>query len=198
MAKRRISSVLPHASWTTFSRHIVLWHGTIRTAAHHIGANGIDPGRFRPATDFGSGFYTTTSRHQATAWAWSKYRKLAESERATDRPAVLEFRVPLDRLAALDALTFVRGDAGHDAFWAFVSRCRNRPADTASSHLHPGRPTPNDLYDVVCGPVAKAWPPRGKTSLSDCDQFAFHTAAALAILSSAIHRGAPHFQVHPL
>jgi len=151
--------------------------------------------RGRQGLDFGRGFYTTTLRRQAGEWARSKYRNLPPADRAATNPALIRFRVSLDALAALDSLMFVRGDARHDAFWAFVYHCRNSTAGAPHRHLHPGRAAPKDWYDVVCGPVAASWPPDGRTAIPDFDQFGFHTAAGLAILHNVIDAGSPDFEI---
>ncbi len=199
MARKQVSSthVLPPA-WNQQNTHAVLWHGTIRTAADDIQANGIDLTRGRHGLDFGRGFYTTTARRQAGEWAWTKYRNLPRASRAATTPALVKFRVPLDALAALNSLMFVRGDARHDAFWAFVYHCRNSTAAAPRSHLHPGRVAPDDWYDVVCGPLAATWPPDGRTTIPDSDQFGFHTAASAAMLNNTIGAGPPAFEIIPL
>lgn len=177
-------------AWGVLGTHVELWHGCVRSHAATIQANGVSPTAGRPDVDFGRGFYTTTRRDQAERWARKKYRGLTPHKRAGDAPALIRFRVPLDRLAVLASLMFVRGDAGHDAFWSFVAHGR-----VAGSHLNPGRAAPNDWYDVVCGPLAVAWPPSGRVVFPDHDQFSFHTDAAVAILNDAMMGGPLGFAV---
>ncbi len=52
--------------------------------------------------------------------------------RGLDAPAVVKFRVPLDALAALHSMAFVRGELTHAAFWSLVNHCR-----AGNSHAHP-------------------------------------------------------------
>lgn len=177
--------------WRTLSTEVALWHGSTRSAIDQMLANGIDLNRSRLDLDFGRGFYMTTKRSQAERWAQLKYRNLSPARRASDRPALLRFRVPRGRLAALDHLVFVRADASYDAYWSFVCHCRSSTASRLNSHQHPDRAAPNDWYDVVCGPVAARWPPEGRFAFPDSDQFSFHTAGGVAILDELIDAGAP-------
>jgi len=67
----------------------------------------------RPATDFGTGFYTTTSLHQAREWANARIRRLRRSKRlraSPVQPRGLVLRFDLDRnwLASQETLVFVR------------------------------------------------------------------------------------------
>lgn len=67
----------------------------------------------RPLTDFGQGFYTTTSLHQAREWANARVRRvLAPAQRHT--AVVIQFSLDRDWLAGLDALAFARPIVG---FW---------------------------------------------------------------------------------
>jgi len=175
--------------------HVILWHGSIRSAAFDIQANGIDLTRGRNNLDFGRGFYTTTNERQARNWAYVKFRNLPPVDQAADRPALVQFRIRLDILAPLNCLMFVRGDATHDAFWSFVHQCRLSPPAVPRTHLHPSRAAPDDWYDVVCGPLAATWPPHGRVALQDSDQFSFHTTAGIGILEDVINVGQPEFQI---
>jgi hypothetical protein len=61
----------------------------------------------RPLTDFGQGFYTTTSLHQAREWANARVRRvLAPTQQHT--AVVIQFSLDRDWLARLDALAFAR------------------------------------------------------------------------------------------
>lgn len=182
-------------AWNTLNTHVILWHGSVRSAALDIRANGIDLTRGRNNLDFGLGFYTTTSRRQAENWARFKFRNLPPNVRAGERPALVRFRVPLDLLAALENLMFVRGDPAHDAFWSLVHHCRQSTTAVPRTHLHPNRASPNDWYDVVCGPLAVTWPPDGRVAIPSSDQFSFHTAAGAGILNNAIVVGHPEFEI---
>lgn len=173
---------------------MVLWHGTVSAAANDIEANGINLGAGRPNLDFGRGFYTTTRRRQAEDWARTKWSFLSRDERAAAPPVLLRFQVPLDLLAPLDSLMFVRGDPRHDSFWSLICHCRSSTAALPRTHLHPGRVAPNDWYDVVCGPVAASWPPDERLAIPGFDQFSFHTVAGVGVLNDLINAGPPEFQ----
>ena len=84
---------------------LVLYHGCDHISADSImtpvlpNQHGIHLTQSRALTDFGRGFYTTTSLHQAKNWANSRCRRqihTASSWLAT----VLSFRVDRNRLAA--------------------------------------------------------------------------------------------------
>jgi len=53
--------------WT--NQDIILYHGTTRNRAQQIQESGANPMLGRERTDFGRGFYTTTSYRQACSWA---------------------------------------------------------------------------------------------------------------------------------
>jgi hypothetical protein len=194
VAKRLTIRGVP-SRWHVSSTQIVLWHGCVDSDARNIQANGIDLTRSRNGLDFGRGFYTTTDRDRAEGWARRKHANLAPADRAMIRPAVVEFNVPLEQLARLESLLFVRGDGGHHAFWDFVHHCRSSTSAAPRSHLHPTRAAPGDWYDVVCGPLAAVWPPTGRVAISGSDQFSFHTGAGIAILSAVIAAGSPGFEI---
>src|SRR5690348_10899538 len=107
----------PPPFWT--NQHILLYHGTVDTAAAAIVAGPIRVSLVRTHTDFGPGFYTTTLQQQAHTWA----AQIAASKPGT-RPAVIELRVSRDDLAMLQALAFARGDFYADDFWSLVHYCR--------------------------------------------------------------------------
>lgn len=194
MARAVSGSGVPPA-WVSLSTHIVLWHGCLRSSAQHIQANGIMLAQSRNDLDFGKGFYTTTIRTQAERWAHVKHSWLSATARATDRPAILQFRVPLGTLAQLDSLMFVSGASDQDAFWSFVQHCRNNSQTAPRRHLNPNRTAPDDWYDVVCGPLAISWPPKGRLASPSSDQFSFHTDTTATILNNVIAAGAPDFQL---
>jgi hypothetical protein len=123
--------------------------------------------RCRPATDFGLGFYTTTSLHQAQQWANSKVRRVRRRRRTAG--LVLEFDLDRDRLAALESLVFVRAISD---FWDFVAHCR------LGGSVH-GRRGGTAEYDVVYGLVT-IWP--SLLLILDCDQISFHSQRAVGIL----------------
>lgn len=176
--------------WQTFAAQLTLWHGTLQSYASDIQATGVDLARSRNSLDFGRGFYTTTNQNQAEQWARRLHLNLAPADRRTDRPALIRFELGRAEVATLDSLAFVRSDAANGEFWAFVHHCRGSTT-SPRTHLHPGRHAPDDWYDLVSGPVALVWPPKGTTAIPDFDQFSFHTSAALAILNAAIQTGPP-------
>ncbi|HKO10180.1 MAG TPA: DUF3990 domain-containing protein [Alphaproteobacteria bacterium] len=156
-----------------------LYHGCDALAARAMQTHGIDLTRCRPRTDFGRGFYTTTSEYQAKQWANQRARRNPQNA-AKSVAIVIRFDVDRDGLAALQDLVFVMD--GPD-FYALASYCR-----TGSMPLH-GRARP---YDVVYGPVS-LWQQR--LVIKDCDQISFHTPEALDVLSSPqLHaQGNPYF-----
>lgn len=184
--------------WRILNTHVDLWHGCLATDAQNTQANGIDLTRSRNGLDFGRGFYTTTDRDRAVRRARRKHAYLFPAVRAATRPSVLRFRVPLEHLARLESLMFVRGDAGHNAFWSFVHHCRRGSGGAPRAHLHSTRAVPEDWYDVVCGPIAAVWPPEGREALPDSDQFSFHTRAGIARLNRVIIAGPPAFETTDL
>jgi hypothetical protein len=100
----------------------------------------------RPLTDFGQGFYTTTSLHQAREWANARVRRvLAPTQQHT--AVVIQFSLGRDWLARLDALAFARPIVD---FWDLVTDCRYGfpPHQRSGSQA---------AYDGVYGPVT-IWP----------------------------------------
>lgn len=150
---------------------VALFHGTNTTA--HNGPTTLYSSYFysvnlslcRANSDFGRGYYTTTSRHQATQWANDSVRKSAQGAKAL----ILRFNVDRDSMAGLDTLTFVRPSQD---YYDLVSFCRTggRPHARKVQKLH---------YDVVYGPVALGLQ---KLTIQDSDQISFHTAQATACL----------------
>jgi hypothetical protein len=128
----------------------------------------VDLSLCRPATDFGQGFYVTTSLHQAKEWANAKQGRVAGGSLAV----VLRFDVDRNWLAGQDTLVFVRGVQD---YWDFVAHCRGGLAVHNRYPHHPG-----SAYDVIYGLVT-IWPRR--ILLLDCDQVSFHTDRAAAGLS---------------
>lgn len=155
--------------WT--NQPLRLYHGTLQADARSIVSRGVDVTRGRSGTDFGPGFYTTSDLDAAVEWgsqlASKRYRRLA---------AVVTAELERESLAALSALSFVRGDSAAHDFWSFVIHCRG-------GALHHGRRASAGLrYDVVVGPVTAML--RQRTCVPETDQISFHTPAAEAVLNA--------------
>jgi hypothetical protein len=131
----------------------------------------------RPLTDFGQGFYTTTSLHQAREWANARVRRVL-SPTQTHIAVVIQFNLGRDWLAGLDVLAFARPIVD---FWNLVTDCRNGfpPHQRSGSQA---------AYDVVYGPVT-LWPSR--LLIQDCDQISFHTPAAVNALPTPVVADVP-------
>lgn len=128
----------------------------------------------RPFTDFGQGFYTTTSLDQAREWANARTRRASKPRQyGPSLAVVLAFSVDRDWLASLESIVFPR--AIQD-YWTFVTACRTGLAPH-------GRAAGRGPFDVVYGPVT-IWPQR--LLIADCDQVSFHTQAALRALPTPV------------
>lgn len=139
--------------WTNGT--ITVYHGTDKLSANAIRQRGLDPSRFNPQTDFGMGFYVTTSQHQAQQWANQRCRPTGRLN-----PEVLEYHLLRDVIESLSHLAFIMDTTDcHE----FVEYCHPGQAN----HGPPPRTTP---YDVVYGPVG-LWPQR--IVLANCDQILF-------------------------
>lgn len=135
-------------------------------------ADGVDVSLGQTSTDFGPGFYTTTLERQAQNWAY----QLAQA-RPGETAAVVAVDVDRDGLAWLDTLAFVRGDFYAEDYWSFVVHCRSGAGD----HRRVGQP--EELFDLVVGPVTSFW--RQRVAMDGADQVSFHTAAAETVLNSS-------------
>jgi hypothetical protein len=162
------------------NQDLIVYHGTDNQQAGLVAP--IAPGggpvaaAFRPNlarcrrfTDFGRGFYTTTSLHQATQWANARVRKVLAPIGPPQFAVVLGFVIDRDLLAACEQLAFVRNTPD---YWALVRTCRNG--------FLPHQRAVNRPYDVVIGPVS-LW--ESELLIADCDQFSFHTNRAIALLT---------------
>jgi len=114
---------------------------------------------------------------QARSWAWEIVRKFG------GRPAVVFADLDRDALAALESLTFIRGDYDAEDYWSFVIHCRSAGTDHARGTRRRGN------YDLVVGPVAAAW--RQRTLIASSDQISFHTRRAEVVLNSVEWRILP-------
>lgn len=154
---------------------LVLYHGCTTRSLHPTNpkgiklnqlAHGIDPKVGSRSTDFGPGFYATSSLHQAKCWADLRQVRQHRKYPGT-RAVVLSFQLKRNDFAELDALVFVTETTG---FWPFVSYCR------ALQPPHGRLNCKQALYDVVTGPLSAG---RQQLIYKDCDQIGFHTDAAV-------------------
>ena len=72
------------------NQDIVLYHGTLDHHAQDILSNGVSLAGANPDADFGPGFYTTTLRRQAEAWAFVKVAE-ATADGKSHSPGLVEF-----------------------------------------------------------------------------------------------------------
>jgi hypothetical protein len=172
------------------NKDLVVYHGTDDISVGAQGFSrysvlpfGVNLRLCRPFTDFGQGFYVTTSEHQARQWANARLLRTLAPTGPQPNALVLAFTLGRDWLAALDTLAFVRPASD---FWDLVQDCRNG----FPPHQRP--PPFNPCYDVVYGPVT-LWPQR--LVIQDCDQISFHTQRAVRGLTNPrIHDiGSPLF-----
>jgi hypothetical protein len=165
------------------NKDLVVYHGTddISVNAQHLRAGAplpmtVNLALCRSFTDFGQGFYGTTSLHQAQQWANARVLRTLAPTGPTPKAIVLAFQLSRDWLASLEALAFVRPI---NDFWDLVQDCR-------TGFPPHQRLTPyNACYDVVLGPVT-IWPQR--LVIQDCDQISFHTQRAVRGLKSPVIR----------
>jgi Protein of unknown function (DUF3990) len=153
-----------------------LYHGT--DTYHHPGPTTsgaefkylVDWSKLRDGTDFGKGFYTTPSVHQAREWANNGVRRVLAQHGTQSQAVVLMFRVDRNSLAALDVLGFVRATPD---YYDLVNYCRN------TTLAHPRMPTGGKKYDVVFGPVSLG---KQRLVIYDSDQVSFHTTRSFGCL----------------
>lgn len=179
--------------------YVVLWHGCLGKDATSIRSKGIDPTLCQPDTDFGRGFYLTTTRRQANYWARERYDALspAEQKKLDNHPILLRFRVKRQELAMLEALhLFVRGEHANQEYWSLVCHCRSSTRIPLHICCHKldrsknGAPaTRVEWYDIVTGPVAAYW--KQRQAFADYDQISFHTVVAARVLNDCIHSTSP-------
>lgn len=170
---------------------LILYHGCTDKAASAICTSGIhnlhhniDLTRCHLKVDFGQGFYTTTREDQARNWANAQYIR-NKKDSSVQRAAVIAFVVNREAISKLQNLSFVwEGADRHSDFWTLVKHCRQ-----GNNHSHSTRR--QGFYDCASGPVAL---PNQLLVVKDCDQFSFHTQAALDVLQSpTISYGSPKF-----
>jgi hypothetical protein len=159
-------------AWT--DQPLVLYHGTIDALAPEV-LGGIDVRTGRAFTNFGQGFYTTTSLPMAWRWATHTASRAA-SRRQKAQPAVIRFSVDRERFVSLDSLGFARGDRAADDYWSLVWHRRT----TGGDH---GRPVNGGWYDIVVGPVAAVW--QDRSVIEGCDRVSFHTPRGGRLLAAS-------------
>lgn len=157
---------------------ILLYHGTTADSARSIRER-IDLRRCRRNTDFGRGFYTTTSKSQA--WEFAQRFIALGRYGPGESPAIVWFAVDREALGNLASMAFVRYGKDADDYWSLVQHCRG-----GCDHRRPGAP----WYDWVCGPVAKM-PTSNREAWAGFDQFSFHTEPAAAMLDDC-EKGISH------
>ncbi len=157
------------------NQDLILYHGCDNESVDAIIQNGIQLNRCKPHADFGRGFYTTTSLHQAKNWANVRCRRLRRARSPYPVFAtVLRFDVKRDELAERAILCFVTENSNPD-YWEFIEFCRQ---GHFALHGH-NRKGSIPHYSVVFGPVS-LWPQT--IVVKDCDQMSFHDRAGLQVL----------------
>jgi hypothetical protein len=161
------------------NQDLVLYHGTLNIYSASIRSR-VDVRKGRKGTDFGRGFYTTTVKRQARAWAWQlclDYNGNLKPGLAYATPELIVFRVERDALAKLDCLMFARGDYHARDYWSLVHHCRSKKPGHGRNVT---ATNPNRWYDVVVGPVAAVW--RTRLAIAGTDQYSFHTSRGANVL----------------
>jgi hypothetical protein len=158
---------------------LTVYHGCHDVSATSIRA-GVNTAHCRLRTDFGIGFYTTTSYRQAAFWANGQYRRARRKGTPAAFAVVLQFVLPRIPLGSLSSLVFIIENSNPD-YWDFVTHNRTGPRP----HYTVGSLAGN--YDVVYGPVS-LWPQL--LVIKDCDQISFHNAGAISALPVPTTRAA--------
>ena len=165
---------------------LVLFHGTttldLNLSYIYLQGFNINPltsfsvqlSKCRRHTDFGQGFYTTTSHHQARQWANARFQMKASPVGAAEAAVVLSFDVSRDWLAGLQQLHFALPSVD---FYDFVDYCR-----TVGSRPH-GRTGGASNYEMVWGPVRMG---TQQLVIHDCDQLSFHTQTTCTQLTAKV------------
>jgi hypothetical protein len=152
---------------------LILYHSTLAIHAKSIEEK-VDLSKVDPISDFGKGFYTTTSKQQAKVYSKLLIRKNDDKKVET---AIVEFTVDRNLIASLESLSFVRMAKDANDFWNLVEACRKRGQSHKENQA---------WYDLVIGPVASAFQKR--IAWSDYDQVSFHTERAVEILNQSKKR----------
>jgi len=169
-------------AWTNAA--LTLYHGTVGPFADDLEKSGISLTKCRAKTDFGRGFYLTTSRRQARDHANNRFGARNFLPAMTPNrfdpvcAAVAEYAIDRLALGMLSDLVF----ASPDAEWMdFVTHCRGR-----QPHIPNGAQA---YYDVVWGPVSQVG---GRPFPPDVNQVSFHSQRALGLLQLlGVSKGTP-------
>jgi hypothetical protein len=155
--------------WT--NQPLIVYHGTVDVHASSVLA-GVKLSITDNDSDFGRGFYTTTSLRQARIFAENS--QLRSTTKGVKRGAVIKFTLNRDDLAQLESLWFVRSSLDADDFWNLIESCRR---------LGTTNRTGVTWYDIVVGPVARWYQTR--QAWDGYDQISFHTDKAVKILDNS-------------
>jgi hypothetical protein len=150
---------------------LIVYHGCHDVSATSIRA-GINTAHCRLRTDFGIGFYTTTSYRQAAFWANGQYRRARRKGTRAAHAVVLQFTLPRIPLSNRSSLVFIVENSNPD-YWDFVTGNRTGPQPHYTIENVDGN------YDVVYGPVS-LWPQL--LVIKDCDQISFHNQNVISAL----------------
>lgn len=148
------------------NQKLVLYHGTVGVHVKSI-LKRVKLMQWHDASDFGLGFYTTTSLLQAQRFAAYK------SRRTGGPPVVVSFTIERSLLSKLDSLWFVRHANDADDFWQLVESCRTGETNR----------TKGLVYDIVIGPVARDY--ESRLAWEQYDRVSFHTEQAFALLDNS-------------
>jgi hypothetical protein len=161
-------------TWT--NPDLRLYHGTVDAHIPSVlgGINLAFPS-VRSGSDFGRGFYTTTSEHQARKWAATLS---LQNRYKGSSPAVAYYEIARDAIARLECLWFVRGDPGEDDYWSLVQHFRSIPRGI--DHCRTGN---SPWYDVVVGHVSLNW--KNRQVAVNGNQVSLHTQRAVSLFDSA-------------
>ena len=154
----------------------MLYHGTLQKYANDITTNGVNLGKTNAVSDFGQGFYTTTIKTQAEAWAAQAQARISDDrirQLEDNKPVIIRYEVNREELGNLSTLVFLRGDFTDEDFWSFIFHCR-------AGNLGHNLINSSEYYDIVYGPVTDFW--RQRSIKANSDQISFHTTIAIKIL----------------
>lgn len=163
-----------------WSGRSIMYHGTCADYSQSIQV-GIDPGQGRVDSDFGLGFYATTAKDQAQAWARRRSRSRGREARRQSNaqsiaPSVVTLELNWAKIGGLRLLAFVLNTPA-SRFFEFIGLCRAQDEATRHSPM-------NQNFDLIIGPVAQYWGSFEDTHIfTGYDQYCFHTAQAVSALT---------------